>query len=282
MLRTVTDLGAELHVLKDKIATVTVQKCVRCDRRQREIMNVLLKAGADTTIVDVFGDTCLHKILHREYLSREYDHDALQMLLDHGAPVNAMNKNHQTAYMLACHQGNIDAMCALVNAGADPNIADSWGNTGLHLAVQGGSSKHVLEEIIAHGADVNAVNNEGATALMLACETWQKEFVNVLLRAGADTSICDVHGDTCLHKLLHRECDQETLEMLLDHGVPVNATNKKHHTAYMLARKQKNIEAMHTLVIAGAGCCSSLKLQTILQWVNQSSRPTTVTPDTFS
>ena len=44
------------------------------------------------------------------------------MLLDHGAPVNSTNKNHQTAYMLACDQGNIDAMCALLKAGADPNI----------------------------------------------------------------------------------------------------------------------------------------------------------------
>ena len=47
------------------------------------------------------------------------------MLLNHGAPVNAINKNHQTAYMLAYHQGNIDAMCALLNAGADPSITSN-------------------------------------------------------------------------------------------------------------------------------------------------------------
>ena len=281
LLQDVTNLGAGLRVVKDDHENAAAQ-WLFCNSRQRECMNALLRAGADTTNADVFGDTCLHKVLHREYLSLEYNHETLQMLLDYGVPVNATNKNHQTAYMLACNQGNIDAMCALVNAGADPNITDSWGNTGLHLLVQGGSSKHILEAIIAHGADVNAVNNEGATALMLACETGQKDAVNILLRAGADTSIVDVHADTCLHILLHRECDQEILQMLLDHGAPVNATNKNLQTAYMLARKQKNIEVMHTLVIAGAGCCSSLKLQTILQWVNQSSRPNTVAPDTFS
>ena len=59
-------------------------------------MEVLLRAGANTSTIDVFGDTCLHKILHREYLSLEYDHETLQMLLDHGAPVNATNKSHKT------------------------------------------------------------------------------------------------------------------------------------------------------------------------------------------
>ena len=95
-------------------------------------MNALLRAEADTTIVDVFGDTCLHQLLYREYILSEYDHETLQMLLDHGVPVNATNKNHQTAYMLAYHQGNIDAMCALLKAGADPNISSRDDDSDLH------------------------------------------------------------------------------------------------------------------------------------------------------
>ena len=209
------------------------------------------------------------------------------MLLDHGVPVNATDRNHQTAYMVACHQGIIDAMCLLVNAGADPNIADSWGNTGLHLVVQGCCNKHVLAKLMDHGADVNAMNNEGATTLMLACETGQRESLNALLSAGTDTSIVDVHGDTCLHKLIHREHDHEALQMLLDHGVPVNATNKSHQTAYMLAYHQGNIDAMSVLLEAGAdpsitsnedgdanlhhtdgGCSRNVTLQTIMQWLN--------------
>ena len=283
LLQTITGLGFELHALKYESAAA---KLFTHHSNHWESMKAILRSGADTTIANVFGDTCIHRILYREYLSLEYDHEALQMLLDHGAPVNAMNKNHQTAYMLACHQGNIDAMCALVNAGADPNIADSWGNTGLHLVVQGGSSKHVLKEIITHGADVNAVNNEGTTALMLACETGQRGVVNVLLRTEADTSIFDAHGDTCLHKLLHREYDQETLQILIDHGVPVDARNENHQTAYMLAFDQGNIDAMCAVLNAGAdpsithnkgdanrqyindGCSSNMSLQTVMQWLS--------------
>ena len=119
LLQEATDLGADLYVVKEENAAAQL---LACNRALTTSMNVLLRSGADTSTVDVFGDTCLHKILHREYMSLEYDHETLQVLLDHGVPVNATNKNHQTAYMLAFHQGNIDAMCALLNAGADPNI----------------------------------------------------------------------------------------------------------------------------------------------------------------
>ena len=114
-----------------------------------ECMDELLRSGADTSTADVFGDTYLHKVLNREYLSLEYDHEALQILLDHGVPVNATNKNYQSAYMLACHQGNIDAMYALVNAGADPNIisADD-GDAKLHHIAKGCSSNVTLQTIM--------------------------------------------------------------------------------------------------------------------------------------
>ena len=344
VLQAVISNGADVNATNKKNVTPLMQACVKGNKDAINVLlnagadpniadvdggtclhyaagtdcctEAILRSGADTTIVNIFGDTCLHQILRREYLSNKCDQETLQMLLDHGVPVNATNKNHHTAYMLACHQGNIDAMCALVNAGADPNIADSWGNTSLHLVAQKRSRRLVLENLMEHGADVNAVNNEGATALMLACETGQKGSVNLLLRAGGDTSILDVRGNTCLHKLNYRECDQETLQMLLDHGAPVNAINKNHHTAYMLACDQGNIDAMSTLENGGAdpnidsdnddtniscdvhivsdddddddanssciGCCSNLSLHTIVHWLNPTPRQDAVTLDTLS
>ena len=114
------------------------------------------------------------------------------------------------------------------------------------------STKETLQLIVDNGADVNAVNNDGETALLLACNAGQRESVDVLLEAGADASIVDVHGDTCLHKIFHRECDQESLQLLLDYGVSVNAANSKNQTAYMLACDQGNEDAMYALENAGA------------------------------
>ena len=146
LLQDVTNLGANLLVVKDGHESAAAQ-CLFCNSRQRESMNMLLRVGADITNVDVFGDTCLHKLLHREYLSLEYDHETLQMFLDHSVPVNATNKNHQTAYMLACGQGNIDAMCALLKAGADHKIICEDNDASLQRTYAGSSSKVTLQTI---------------------------------------------------------------------------------------------------------------------------------------
>ena len=130
MLQSATDHDADLHVVKDESAAAQL---LVCNPNLKESMNLLLGAGADTSSVDIFGDTCLHKLFQREYLLLEYDHETLQELLDHGIPVNATNKSHQTVYVLACDLGNIDAMCALLNAGADPNINSiDGGDANLH------------------------------------------------------------------------------------------------------------------------------------------------------
>ena len=124
--------------------------------------------------------------------------------------------------LILSYQGNVYAMYVLMQAGADRSITDSNGNTALHIVARGSGSKNILQIIINHGADMNAANSENETALLLASRMGSWESVKVLLSGGADVSIADIYGDTCLHKLLHRECDQETLQVLLEHGVPVS------------------------------------------------------------
>ena len=277
-LQSLIDHGANVNATNHGNITSLM---MACKKGNADAVTVLLKAGADANIVAINGNTWLHGAVVGD-CSKE----VLQMIIDHGADVNATNNKNLTALVMACEKGNIDAINVLLNAGADTSIVSVYGNTWLHFAVLGGSNKAILHRIFDHGTDVNAVNNEGATSLMLACETGQRESVNVLLRAGADTPIVDVHGDTCLHKLFQKECNQEILQILLDHGAPVNATNKNHQTAYMLAYDQGNRDAMQALFMTNAGaydnidsgdddtniccsgCCSNISLHAILQWLN--------------
>ena len=246
------------------------------------IINTFLNAGADPTTVTADGETCLHYAVWGG-CSKE----AFYTLIDHGADINATNKLNQTALSLACQSRNsADVVNVLLTSEADPNIADIWDDTLLHTAVRHKMHKDTLQAIIDHGVDVNAVNSNGTTAVLRACHAGQSESVGLLLKAGADASIADVHGDTCIHKLFHGECDHEMLQMLLDHGVNVNAKNKNNQTAYMLACEQDNIDAQYALVHAGADpditldvrdsslhnidneCSSNTTPQTIIQWLN--------------
>ena len=123
----------------------------------------------------------------------------VQAIIDHGVDVNAMNNRSQTALWFACCSGQMEFVNILLGAGADPNIADKNGESCLHAAVYGNCSAEAMQNIIDHGALVNAVNKDGATALLLACGSAKSEMVDVLLKAKADPNIADGDGDTSLH-----------------------------------------------------------------------------------
>ena len=90
---------------------------------------------------------------------------------------------------LACWGINTDAVKVLLTLGADPNIADIWGNTLLHIAVHNNVRKETLQTIIAHGVDLNEANKNGIIALWIACHEGAVDAINVLLNAGADPNI---------------------------------------------------------------------------------------------
>ena len=236
----VTDVNA---VNKDNVTALMLA----CRKRRTDAINVLLKANSDPNIVNTYGETCLHLAV-RGFCSKKM----IQTIIDHGADVNATNKNNMTALVIACVMGNKDAIRVLLNAGADPNIADVDGNTWLHGAVRGECTKVVLEAIIGKGADVNTTNKDGATPLMIACGKGNKDDIKLLLHAGADPNITDDNGNTWLHEAVRGECSEEVLQTIIDHGANTNATSEENITALMVACKTGNVNIINALLNAGA------------------------------
>jgi ankyrin repeat protein len=75
-------------------------------------------------------------------------------------------------------------MKTLIKAGADVNAKDEGGVTALMLASSDGH-KEMVKMLIKAGADVNAKDKNGKTALMRASERGRKEIVKMLIKAGA-------------------------------------------------------------------------------------------------
>lgn len=69
------------------------------------------------------------------------------------------------------------------------HICDPRGNTHLHRAVMEGAKPFVIEFLLKRGVDVNARNEQGETALIIAAWYGRDELVEILLKKGADPNV---------------------------------------------------------------------------------------------
>ena len=129
------------------------------------------------------------------------------------------------ALHIAAHVGAVSLTSMLIEEDdRDINLKDECGKTAMHLAVQKGSCELIQVFLNAH-ADLEIADDGGKTALLLAAGCTSKrgsEIVKCLLDAGANPNVKDKSYRTSLH-LAARFGTPETVEILLDHDVEVNA-----------------------------------------------------------
>ena len=92
------------------------------------------------------------------------------------------------AWELAIKGGDVEVVRDLLDRGADVNARDRYGQTALMLAAHGGH-RAIVEALIAHGANLNCTAKFGLSALMLSVVAGHAEIARLLARAGADLSL---------------------------------------------------------------------------------------------
>lgn len=100
------------------------------------------------------------------------------------------------ALMLAVQHSGTTMVRALISAGCDVNVRCARGNTALHTASMLGSMD-ALRLLLDAGANVHAINMNGADPLLQVCGTCG---THGLLRSGANVS----NGFTVLPRALER------------------------------------------------------------------------------
>ncbi|KAK3546543.1 hypothetical protein QTP70_026530 [Hemibagrus guttatus] len=142
-------------------------------------------------MVDDNGNTALH------YSVSNSNFSIVKLLLDTGVcDVDLKNKTGYTAVMLASLQPldtdmDIKVVQQLMELGDVNARAGQVGQTALHLAVRHGRASTV-RLLLAHGANVNAQDQAGTTALISACDRGHTDIVRILLQdPDCDISLTD-------------------------------------------------------------------------------------------
>ena len=155
------------------------------------------------------------------------DLHAVRALLQEGADVNAAHGDGMSALHWAAERGDAEMVAALVQAGAAVDAVTRIGHyTPLHVASTGGHAR-VIERLVEAGADVSATTStSGVTPLHLAAAAGSAATVGALLDHGADADAREsAWGQTPLMFASARD-RVEAIRVLLERGADPSTTSK--------------------------------------------------------
>jgi len=153
----------------------------------------------------------------------------------------------------AAMNGDLEAVRTLLRGGADVNAAQGDGMSALHWAAESGLVE-MTDMLIYAGADLEAVTRIGdQTPLHLASRAGMGATVEALLKAGADANgTTATGGATALH-LAAASGSADAISLLLEAGADVDALDRaRGQSALMFAAAFNRVAAIHALIDGGA------------------------------
>ena len=142
-------------------------------------------------------------------------------------------------------------LSALIATGADVDAPQGDGATALHWAAYR-TDGVAVDLLLNAGACVNVQNDLGATALWLAASGGDATIVTRLIEAGADPGLALHTGETSL-MAASRAGATRAVRRLLDNGAAVNAReHERGQTALMWAAAQRHSDVARLLLAYGA------------------------------
>lgn len=166
----------------------TLVDLVRAGKREA-VLAAITSPDLDVNVPEPDGTTALL------WATYKVDYELVSALLKAGANASVTNSFGATPLTEAARLGDARLARLLLEAGADPNSPNQDGQTALMLAASVGGTE-VAKLLVERGAAVNAVESfRGQTALMWAAAEGHPDVVDVLLAHGAQVDVRAKHED---------------------------------------------------------------------------------------
>jgi len=213
---------------------------VAIENRDTERVKILLEKGADVNAY--CHDHCpLGLAIEKEYP------EIVKLLLENGADADGFD------LLCATWKGNKDIVAMLLpEKGVDVNAmdittTDPFMPTPLMDTIERGNIE-IMKILIANGANVNASNYDGQTALDVAIEKGNTEIVQLLMKKGATMDKYFTLSSAIYTKNI------EMIKMVIDNGAKVNPNfmDDEFLTPLMDACNTGTLEIVKLLLNAGA------------------------------
>jgi ankyrin repeat protein len=156
-----------------------------------------------------------------------------------------------------------EAVKTLLKSGADVNAAQGDGMTALHWASRNGDAE-LTQMLLFAGANVKATTRLGGyTPLMMAAEQGHATVIAALLTGGADPKAANNLGTTPL-MLAAASGNPQAVTTLVENGAEIEAKEKTFgQTPLMFAAATNRVDAIKALVKAGANLKATSKVNNV-------------------
>jgi ankyrin repeat protein len=209
------------------------------------------KYGDNINIQYNDGDTLLHTAL----VANDDYADFVDILIEAGANPNIANNAGQTPFYQAISNGHTSAVELFINQlnGANiDDIRDVLGNTLLHEAVRV-RDINIVKILRKAGAALNTINNDGDNPLQLAVNGNQKNILLLFIRKNkaVDTNIKYQNGNTLAHMAAIKGY-KDIIDALIDNGSKLNIENDDGDHPLHIAVRKGGQDAVKLLLNKGA------------------------------
>lgn len=229
LAKSILEQGWDVNA-KDEEDDVPLHFAVQKRNISLEFVKLLLDAQADPNALNSKKETPLLKALNQAAIGETPPESCLRikelivLLCSRGAILDGVDIYGEAALHVAINCRQNDLAMLLIDLGANPHLGDHNRCTPLHLACREGGLLNVAKALVSKGADVNAIDRDESTPLMVAIRNRNIETVLWLLELGADPTTCDVAQTSPLHLACEKGM-LDVVKILLSRGIATDAVD---------------------------------------------------------